>query len=86
MKKTLLVISFMVAGMTAFAEERITLNENDSTITYNGIKIANGADDNMFVKDVDQVGVGLYCKYSPMSVMKKNYGPDFKSVSVGIYF
>lgn len=41
MKKTLLVISFLVVGMTAFAEERITLNENDSTITYNGIKIAN---------------------------------------------
>ena len=34
MKKTLLVISFLVVGMTAFAEERITLNENDSTITY----------------------------------------------------
>lgn len=29
---------------------------------------------------------GFYCKYSPMSVMKKNYGPEFKSVSVGIYF
>ena len=42
---------------------------------------------------VDLIGIvhvaksfGLYCKYSPMSVMKKNYGPDFKSVSVGIYF
>ena len=42
---------------------------------------------------VDLIGIvhvaksfGFYCKYSPMSVLKKNYGPDFKSVSVGVYF
>ena len=42
---------------------------------------------------VDLIGIvhvaksfGFYCKYSPMSVMKKNYGPEFKSVSVGVYF
>lgn len=29
---------------------------------------------------------GFYCKYSPMSVMKKDRGPEFKSISAGIYF
>ena len=29
---------------------------------------------------------GIYCKYSPMSVMKTDRGPEFKSVSFGIYF
>ncbi|MBR4730819.1 MAG: hypothetical protein IK075_11250 [Prevotella sp.] len=31
-------------------------------------------------------GVGIYCKYSPMSVFEKDKGPDFKSLAVGIYF
>ena len=31
-------------------------------------------------------GFGVYCKYSPMSVFKKDKGPDFKSLSVGFYF
>ena len=31
-------------------------------------------------------GLGVYCKYSPMSVFKKDKGPDFKSLSVGFYF
>ena len=31
-------------------------------------------------------GLGIYCKYSPMSVFKKDKGPDFKSLSVGFYF
>ena len=28
----------------------------------------------------------VYCKYSPMSVLKKDKGPDFKSLAVGFYF
>ena len=31
-------------------------------------------------------GFGIYCKYSPMSVLKKDKGPDFKSLAVGFYF
>ena len=31
-------------------------------------------------------GIGIYCKYSPMSVLKKDRGPEFKSFAVGIYF
>jgi hypothetical protein len=31
-------------------------------------------------------GFGVYCKYSPMSVLKKDKGPDFKSLAVGFYF
>ena len=29
-------------------------------------------------------GVGFYCKYSPMSVLKKDMGPDFRSISIGV--
>ena len=237
-KKTFLVIAFMTTGIAAHAETGTTITENDSTITYNGIKIAKGADeddswsmhfnigvdiatnthgvdfapfrsweigwtvaqydwtpknskttlsagasmtfrnytlsghDNLFVVANNEVGVGkrdgsiselsssiytfgfsvpllvkqrgsknfaislgaqlnyncygrvrnhyeqgdnevevstrgikyrpftvdvigivhvaksfgFYCKYSPMSVLKKNYGPDFKSIAVGVYF
>lgn len=31
-------------------------------------------------------GVGLYCKYSPMSVLKNDRGPQFHSLSFGLYF
>lgn len=31
-------------------------------------------------------GLGVYCKYSPMSILKKDKGPDFKSLAVGFYF
>jgi len=30
-------------------------------------------------------GVGVYCKYSPMSVLKKDMGPQFKSVTLGVF-
>lgn len=39
---------------------------------------------------VDVLGIvsygnmGIYCKWSPMSVLDKNEGPDFKSLAVGI--
>ena len=31
-------------------------------------------------------GLGIYCKYSPMNVLKSGRGPEFKSVSLGFYF
>lgn len=34
----------------------------------------------------DFSGIGVFCKYSPMSVLKKDKGPDFKSLAVGFYF
>lgn len=30
--------------------------------------------------------IGVYCKYSPMSVLKTDRGPEFKSLAFGIYF
>ncbi len=30
--------------------------------------------------------IGVYCKYSPMSVLKKDRGVEFKSFAAGIYF
>ena len=41
---------------------------------------------------VDMLGIvhiweiGLYCKYSPMSVLKQDRGPEFQSLAVGVYF
>ena len=41
---------------------------------------------------VDVLGIvhvhkfGIYCKYSPMSVLKTNRGPEFKSLAFGLYF
>lgn len=41
---------------------------------------------------VDVMGIvhlgdlGIYCKYSPMSVLKSDRGPEFKSLAFGIYF
>lgn len=41
---------------------------------------------------VDVLGIvevgdwGIYCKYSPMSVLKTDRGPEFKSLAFGIYF
>ena len=34
----------------------------------------------------DFSGIGVFCKYSPMSVLKKDHGPEFQSVTVGLYF
>lgn len=30
--------------------------------------------------------IGIYCKYSPMSVLKKDRGVEFKSLAFGVYF
>ncbi len=30
--------------------------------------------------------LGVFCKYSPMSVLKSDKGPQFRSVSVGLFF
>lgn len=35
---------------------------------------------------VHLAGIGIYCKYSPMKVFKTDRGPEFKSLSVGLYF
>lgn len=35
---------------------------------------------------VDICGVGVFCKYSPMSVFKKDKGPKFSSLTFGVYF
>ena len=41
---------------------------------------------------VDVLGIvhvykyGIYCKYSPMSVLKTDRGPEFKSLAFGLYF
>ena len=34
----------------------------------------------------DISGFGFYCKYAPMSVLQNDRGPEFKSISLGLYF
>ena len=31
-------------------------------------------------------GIGAYFKYSPMSVLKTDKGPQFRSLTFGLYF
>lgn len=33
----------------------------------------------------DVYGVGVYCKYSPMSIMKTDRSLQFKSITLGLY-
>ena len=40
--------------------------------------------DALGVLDFD--GIGIFCKYSPMSVFKNDRGPEFKSITFGLYF
>ena len=35
---------------------------------------------------LDFDGFGIFCKYSPMSVFKNDRGPEFKSITFGLYF
>jgi len=34
----------------------------------------------------DIYGIGLFCKYSPMDVFKEDRGPEFNSLTFGLYF
>ena len=54
-------------------------------IKTKGIKYRPFTVDPMVIFDADDF-VGLYLRYSPMSVLKSEYGPDFKSISFGLYF
>ena len=40
--------------------------------------------DIMGVLDIDKIGI--YARYSPMTVMKKDRGPEFRSLTLGLYF
>ena len=59
--------------------------DNEVEISTRGLKYRPLTVDLMGIVHVAK-SFGFYCKYSPMSVLKKNYGPEFKSVSVGVYF
>lgn len=54
-------------------------------IKTKGIKYRPFTVDPMVIFDADDFA-GLYLRYSPMSVLKSEYGPDFKSISFGLYF
>ena len=53
-------------------------------VKYKGIEYRPFTIDPMAIFDYKDIG--FYVKYSPMSVLKKDYGPDFKCISMGLYF
>lgn len=60
------------------------LGDDEIDVTTKDIKYRPFTVDVMAIAHIH--GIGIYGKYSPMSVLKKNAGPEFKSVAVGIYF
>ena len=60
------------------------LGDNSFDITTKKLEQRPVTVDIMGVFDI--YGVGVFCKYSPMSVFKKNYGPKFSSLTFGLYF
>ena len=61
-----------------------TIGDNDYSITTHHIGVRPFTVD--FIGIFRFYGFGLYCKYSPMSVLKTDRGPRFQSVSVGLCF
>lgn len=61
-----------------------SVGDNSTDITTKKMKQNPVTVDVMGVFDI--YGVGLYCKYSPMNVFKKDRGPEFKSLTLGLYF
>lgn len=75
------VVKFNTGGWLHNSYE---MGDDDVNVTTKKIGLRPVTVDIMGVLDI--YGVGLYCKYSPMSVYKKDRGPEFKSLTFGLYF
>ena len=60
------------------------LGDDDNSISTRKIGQRPVTVDVMGIVDID--GFGIFCKYSPMKVFKKDRGPEFNSVTLGLYF
>lgn len=74
------VINFNLAGTI---NNRFELDDDDYDITTR--KIGHRPVTVDFMGILRAYGVGFYVKYSPMSVLKTNRGPEFRALSFGLY-
>lgn len=75
------VVNFNVYGAL---NNRFEQGDDDIDITTHDIDYRPVTVDILGVIDYD--GFGVYCKYAPMTVFKKDRGPEFKSLTFGLYF
>ena len=75
------VVNFNVYGRL---NSEFTLGDYETELNVKGIDYRPVTLDIMGILHYKKVGV--FCKYSPMSVLKKDRGPQFRSVSVGVFF
>lgn len=61
------------------------VGDEEYDVKTKGIKYRPFTVDAMAIFDFDD-SAGFYLRYSPMSVLKSDYGPDFKSITFGLYF
>ena len=75
------VVNFNLYGRI---NSKYTLGDDEIEINTKGLEYRPITVDIMGM--LQYMGIGFYCKYSPMSVLKKDMGPEFRSVSVGVFF
>jgi hypothetical protein len=75
------VVNFNVYGRIY---NEYTIGDNEFSINTKGFEYRPVTFDIMAMLSWRQLS--LFCKYSPMSVLKSDKGPQFRSVSVGLFF
>lgn len=74
-------VNFNISGRMKTEYEK---EDNDVSISTKGLEYRPVTVDFMAIFRI--YGVGIYGKFSPMTPIKKDYGPQFKSLSFGLYF
>ena len=74
------IVNFNVSGWVTNDYE---LNNKEFKVTTRKIGQRPVTVDIMGIFDI--YGLGVFCKYSPMNVFKKDRGPEFRSFTVGLY-
>jgi len=74
------IVNFNVGGWINNSYE-----DGDDTVDVSTRKIGQRPVTVELMGVFDIYGIGLFCKYSPMSVFKDDRGPQFKSITFGLY-
>jgi hypothetical protein len=74
------VVNFNVHGRinTSYEVDEVIYSEKTKGIEYRSLTID-------FMGMASYRGIGIYCKYSPMSVLKKDKGPEFHALTFGLF-
>ena len=75
------IVNFNVGG---WVKRNYEIGDNDYDISTCKIGQAPVTVSAFGMVDID--GFGIFCKYSPMKVFKKDRGPEFNSFTLGFYF